>query len=139
MTILRCAFILGRVSKKVFDFLGDMLPPLPLAYVGTKEKSTFFSFFINISLEPVLRLGVTIQKKCFYKKRFFRACWIFLKFCMKKFAPSPSSWSRFFTPSLKTALNLSFFYALKINKWTVGEKYMFRLHTALFTIVSLKL
>ena len=45
-------------------------------------KWLFFSFFINISLQPVLRLVVTIQKFFFNKERFFRTFWTVFIFCL---------------------------------------------------------
>ena len=47
------------------------LYPQPLSSLRGKNVKVFFSpFFINISLKPVLRLGVTIQKNCSNKKYF---------------------------------------------------------------------
>ena len=64
------AYVLGRTSIKKLDFLG-----------ATKRKVHFLSFFINILLEPVLRLlGMTIQTNYF---NVFRACWMFFTFCLK--------------------------------------------------------
>ena len=46
--------------------LSSDTPPPQYSLRGQKrKKKIFFSFFINISIEPVLRLGVTRQKKCF--------------------------------------------------------------------------
>ena len=58
-------------------------PPPPTHLTGQK-KSSFFSCFINILLEPVLGPRGDNTQHCFNEKRFSRACWIFLVFCLKK-------------------------------------------------------
>ena len=54
--------------KKKFDILGDMYPDPSLQ--PSQEKNLFSPFYIDISLEPVPRLGVTIQKFSLIKKGF---------------------------------------------------------------------
>ena len=69
-------------SINVFDFLGDMFPKL---FLPPFLLTSLRYFFINISIELVLRLGGTIQKYCFnegldlagYAEYFFT-------FCLKK-------------------------------------------------------
>ena len=46
-----------------------------------KQKKEIFYFFVNISLDPLLILRVTIQKVL--RKSFFRACRIFFTFIWK--------------------------------------------------------
>ena len=68
--------------KKQFDILGEMSPKLwPLPSAQPRNKLfVFFPFYIDISLEPVHRLGVTIQKFCLIKKIFQGMLNIFLHF-----------------------------------------------------------
>ena len=78
------------VKKKINFFKRHMSPklwppPLFSPLRGQKKEYIFPLYFITISLDPVLRLGVTIQKNSFNKKCFFETCWIFFTFCLKKY------------------------------------------------------
>ena len=72
-SFLSPSFDIGRAStKRNSTFKGTCSDPPPLSPLSKKEKIYLFfsSFFINISLEPVLRLGVTIQTFFFNNKGF---------------------------------------------------------------------
>ena len=76
-----CKLLWEGVKKN--EFLGDISPklwtPPPLSpLTGQKKiKKNFFSFFRNILLEPILRLGVTIQKNVLIKRFFMEMLNIF--------------------------------------------------------------
>ena len=66
-----CITILTNTNcgwRKKIDFLGDMSPKLPPSGHFSQEKRGLFKQYFF--LEPVLRLGMTIQKICCNKKGF---------------------------------------------------------------------
>ena len=60
------------MSRTVEDFIS-----LTLQQKHQKKKKIYF--FTNIAFEPVLRLGLTVQKK-YFNERSFRACRHLLNF-----------------------------------------------------------
>ena len=99
---------LGRASIKKIDFLGNMSP-----------KLDFFSPIFNISIEPVLRRAVTIQKNDL-KKKVFRACWVFFTFCLEKnfFSGRGVPLIKDISPKKSTFFNALSYW---LTDWLVGE------------------